>query len=224
MKRTYAEQIEAYYNKKLPSYELIEFGHTPELLQKYGAPDVPLVMRQSTLTKCIRKVTGSRSAHELPRKIIETLPEQISNPIFLINDTSRNSLALISDAIDKNGNKILTAIQLNSVQNAIKVNEVKSVYGKTNLKEYLSKHMYAGQLNIVDIKKAGRLSRVIGLQLPKALITSNREHNISSRLDDVNSNFQKESVIDKLQHYQRRQKQNKSDQKDLSITNRDRER
>ena len=56
---------------------LIELEKTPELLQKYGAPALPLVMQQSTLTKCVRKATASRSAHDLPRKVIKALPEQI---------------------------------------------------------------------------------------------------------------------------------------------------
>ena len=225
MKRTYAEQIEAYYNRTLSSHKLIEFGMTPKILQKYGAPKLPLVMQQSTLTKCVRKVTGSRSAHELTRDIIEKLPEQINNPIFLIKDEDRNSIALISDAKDRNNNHILVAIRLNTTQkNIYSVNEIKSVYGKTNLREYLLKYAEKKQLHIIDLKKAERISRIVGLQLPMAEITFDRRNTISSYSEDVNSHFQKESVRDKLQHYQKQQKQNKSDQKDLSITDRDRER
>lgn len=60
----YAAQIEAYYNRTLPSYKLIRLGDTPEILKACGAPDLPIVMQQSTLTKCIRQKTGSRSAHK----------------------------------------------------------------------------------------------------------------------------------------------------------------
>lgn len=225
MKKTYAEQIEAYYNRTLSSHKLIEFGMTPDILQKYGAPKLPLVMQQSTLTKCTRKVTGSRSAHELSRDIIEKLPEQINNPIFLIKEEERDSIALISDTKDRNNNNILIAIRLNTTQkNTYRVNEIKSVYGKTSLKEYLTKHAAKKQLHIIDNKKAERLSRIVGLQLPMAEITFDRNHNISSRYEDVNSHFHKESVKNKLQHYQKEQKQNQSDRENIPIADRDRER
>lgn len=190
-RNTYLNQINDYYNRSLSSHVLIELGSTPGYLINYGVPDLPLVIKQSTLTKCVRKSTGSRSAHELSRDIIEQLPEQIENPIFLITEKERNSIALISDTEDKMGDKILTAILLNTELNANKVNEIKSVYGKTNLKEFLQKHMNKNQLHVIDNEKAERLSRVIGLQLPKALITSSYIKTIPSVNEKVNKEFQK---------------------------------
>lgn len=214
--KAYLNQIRKYYNKKLKSYSIIELGMTPDILVRFGAPKLPMVMLQSTLTKCTRKVTGSRSAHELSRSIIETLPEQIENPIFLIQDKARNSIALISDAEDKNGNKILTAILLDTKQHANRVNEIKSIYGKTNLEEYLEKHIKLNQLRIIDNKKAEMLSRVLGLQLPMALITSNFDKNIASVPPKVNMQIKNsqenhrsieipnpnKSVIDSLKKHQ----------------------
>lgn len=195
-KQSYLEQIDKYYNKKLASHLLIEFGKTPEILQKFGAPDLPLVMQQSTLTKCVRKKTGSRSAHELSREVIETLPKQIENPIFLINDNARNSIALISDTIDRNSNYILIAIGLNETRKEMQVNEIKSIYGKTNLKEYLQKHSELEQLHIIDNKKAEMLSRLVGFQLPQALIASSYNKKISSAEENVNN---KDSLLDRLE-------------------------
>lgn len=148
-----------------------------------------MVMQQSTVTKCVRKSTGSRSAHELSRDIIEKLPEQINNPVFLIKDEERNSIALISDERDIHDNNTLIAIRLNGKRKNVQVNEIKSVYGKTSLKEYLVKNIESKQLYIIDNKKAEKLSRVLGLQLPTTLITSNHNPNISSRSENVNSHF-----------------------------------
>lgn len=209
-KDTYLEQIKKYYNRKLSSHELISLGTTPEIMRKFGAPDLPLVMQQRTLTKCIRKPTGSRSAHELTRNIIETLPEQINNPIFLVQDRERNSIALISDAKDKAGHSILIAIRMNEKQKAMQVNEIKSIYGKTNLKEYLYKHIDLKQLNVIDNEKAGMLSRVLGLQLPTALTASSHNQTIASESRKVNHDFrsdraisiQKDSVLEKLNKFE----------------------
>ena len=215
--KTYLEQLDKYYKKELKSYLTIELGITPDILTQFGASKLPLVMLQSTLTKCTRKVTGSRSAHELPRNIIETLPEQIKNPIFIIQERARKSIAVISNATDKNGNKILIAIRLNSTQGRNQINEVKSIYGKTNLKEYLQKHIDEGQLSIADSKKAEILSRVIGLQLPKALINSSYDKRIAPQSRKVNKErtqipaFQeknKPSVHKKLENFQKELNQN----------------
>lgn len=208
MENTYLEQVEKFYNRKLQSHALIELGMTPRILIQHGASDIPLIIKQSTLTKCIRRSTGSRSAHELPRKVIETLPEQIANPIFLITDKERNSIVLISDSEDRKGNKILTAILLNTEQYTNRVNEIKSIYGKTNLKEYIKKHVDKQQLYVVDHKKAEILSRVLGLQLPTALITSSYNKNITFNKENVNQNF-KDSVSGKLKHYEKMLKEDK---------------
>ncbi|MDE7249105.1 MAG: hypothetical protein K2N82_04305, partial [Lachnospiraceae bacterium] len=104
----------------------------------------------------------------------------------------------ISGAKDKAGDKILTAILLNTELNATRVNEVKSVYGKTNLKEFLQKHVNKKQLHIIDYKKAEILSRVIGLQLPKALINFSYNQNIPSGNGKVNKNFQKVRQEDRM--------------------------
>lgn len=173
-RQKYLEQIDAYYSRRLSSHAIIELGMTPKILQEFGAPDLPLVMQQSTVTKCVRKSTGSRSAHELSRDIIEKLPEQINSPIFLIKDEERNSIALISDTKNIHDNNILIAIRLNEKRQNIQVNEIKSVYGKTRLKEYLVKNIESKQLHAIDNKKAEKLSRVLGLQLPTTLITSSR--------------------------------------------------
>ena len=194
-KQSYLEQIDKYYNHKLRSFDLIHIGTTPDTLVRYGAERLPLIMQQSILTKCIRQHTGNRSAHELTRDIIENLPEQIENPIFLIQDKSRESIAIITDTQDKNGNNILIAIKLNDSKDAIKVNSIKSIYGKTNLKEYLQKHSELEQLHIIDNKKAEMLSRLVGFQLPQALIASSYNKKISSAEENVNN---KDSLLDRL--------------------------
>ena len=184
-RQKYLEQIDAYYSRRLSSHAIIELGMPPKILQEFGAPDLPLVMQQSTVTKCVRKSTGSHSAHELSRDIIEKLPEQINSPIFLIKDEERNSIALISDVKDIHDNNILIAIRLNEKRKNIQVNEIKSVYGKTSLKEYLVKNIESKQLYIIDNKKAEKLSRVLGLQLPTTLITFSYKQNIAPYADSV---------------------------------------
>lgn len=172
-------------------------------MKECGAPDLPIVMQQSTLTKCIRQATRSRSAHNLPRNVIETLPEQIENPIFLIRDAVRNSFALITDAVDREGRQIMIALRLGTKQKSLNVNEIKSVYGRSNLKEYLQRCVQEDRLIVANIKKAERLSRFIGLQLPKALTAFSYEHNLSHQQQSVKPQNERRSVIRNLHNKQK---------------------
>lgn len=199
-KQAYLEQIEKYYSHNLSRFDLIHIGITPDILISYGAEKLPIVMQQSTLTKCIRMQTGSRSAHELSRNIIETVPEQIQNPIFLVQDKERNSVVLITDAKDKERKNILIAIKLNERKGRIIVNEIKSIYGKNKLKEYLLKHISLNQLHVIDNRKAEMLSRLVGFQLPQALTASSYNKNIPLKEYKVN---EKISVHDKLKQYKK---------------------
>ncbi len=195
-RKSYLEQIDKFYCHRLSRFDSIRVGTTPDVLVNHGAPKLPLVIRQSILTKCIRKATGSRSAHELPRDVIENLPDQLEHPIFLIQDRARDSIALISDHQDKDGNHILIAIKLNEDENQMKVNSIKSIYGKVSLRDYLQKNAELQQLHIVDNKKAERLSRLVGFQLPQALTASSYNRNLSQEQKNVNHKF---SVLKKLE-------------------------
>lgn len=167
-KQKYLEQIEQFYSGKLKSNQVIRIGDTPECLSKVGVMTLPIVMKQSTLAKCIREPKGSRSAHGLERTMIESLPMQMFKPILVIDEKQRNSVALITDYKDKNENNMLIALKIQSnVQNVI-VNEVISFYGRNNLARYLSKHNLA-DIHIIDRKKANALASLLRLQLPTTL-------------------------------------------------------
>ena len=42
--KTYLEQIDKYYKKKLKSHDLVRLGKTPKLLIQFGAPNLPIVI------------------------------------------------------------------------------------------------------------------------------------------------------------------------------------
>lgn len=186
--RQYLDKIDKFYQKKLNRYELITIGNTPKILQKLGAQDKPIQISQKTLNKITREpVEGtSKSAHNLSREIVEKIPYQIENPVFVIKEESRNSLALISELKDKEGRFILTAIKLDVEINGIFVNEVKSVYGRDNLDFYLNKQSEEN-VYIIDTKRAKEISRVAGLQLSAAWKSLDYNNNVAQTSDFVNS-------------------------------------
>ncbi|MCM1104231.1 MAG: hypothetical protein NC409_08995 [Clostridium sp.] len=48
-RESYLDQIEEYYQKRLPTNREIRLGNTPKVLLRLGAKDLPLIMRQSFL-------------------------------------------------------------------------------------------------------------------------------------------------------------------------------
>lgn len=136
-RESYLDQIEEYYQKRLPTNREIRIGKTPEVLLHLGAKDLPLIMRQSNLHKCIRQPKGSRSAHQIDRKIIEQLPQVIEKPVLVIDDPQKPGLVVLTDQTDFQGRGIVVSIHLQTSIYNQAVNEIKSIYGREGLKEFL---------------------------------------------------------------------------------------
>lgn len=187
---SFQEQLERYYQGMMSSIEIISLGETPQPLIELGAEKVPLVMKQSTLNKCIREKRGSRSAHHLERTLIEKLPNIVKEPVLIVEEKDRNSFALLSDVQDKDGNNLLIAIRIGGNLYGKKVNEVKSVYGKENLKSYLQKHEQQ-DIHVIDTEKAKQLPLNIGLQLPQPPIALDYNKNITDFEQHVNPQNEK---------------------------------
>lgn len=183
---TYQEQIGKFYRNQLPSNREITVGNTPKMLQELGAKELPLVLKQSNLRKCIREPSGSRSAHQLSREIIEKVPELVEKPIIVVEEKQRNSLALLCDYKNSAGQNLLIAVKLSENLYGKKINEIKSIYGKEHLTEYLQK-FDEREIHIINKEKAKLLSPTIGLQLPKAPIKLDYKETISQKPNYVKS-------------------------------------
>lgn len=187
---SFLQQIDKFYRSELRSDALICMGCTPKVLLDLGAENLSLVMKQSVLRKCIRKSRGSRSAHDIPRAVVEKLPNEINSPIAVVKDVSRNAFALILESRDRKGYNILLAVHIKQDIYGSKFNEVKSFYGKSNLRTYFQ-NIGNKEMFIIDKEKAKRLSLTIGLQLPQAPTTPGHVHNIQEEKPDVNANHKK---------------------------------
>lgn len=222
-KTGYLRQIDKFYRKQLPANQVVQLGTTPEYLTRLGAEPLPIVIKQSTLAKCIRIPKGSRSAHSLDREMIESLPDQLEHPILAVEEKDRNSYALITDAKDKNGNHMLIALKLKNQVQTITVNEITSFYGRNNLDVYLGIKHDASDIHIIDNKKAKALSSLLRLQLPTTLKAFDYENKLASKRDFVKNDFEsnpevlkQKSLLDKLHNKQLSAEHKETPKKDLS--------
>lgn len=189
--RDYLKQIDQFYNKKLPSNKEIRLGNTPDVVKKYGVSDLPLVMRQSNVSKSIREPKGSRSGHKISRNIIEKLPEMIREPVLIINNPQKKGLVLLTEEKDFKERNVVVAIHSDCILYGKKVNEIKSIYGREELRDFLEREQKAGHVVYEDKEKVRKLSPTIEKQYLKAPINPNYENSIANPLSDVNSKKEK---------------------------------
>ncbi|EPH5486220.1 LPD38 domain-containing protein [Escherichia coli] len=149
--------------KSLRSTDLtVNIGRTPPVLRHLGAPDLPLVISRDT----VRKATNGVK-HVVPMDVIERLPELMHDPDAIYRSaTERNAVVMLLDAVDKNGDPVVSAVHMKATQKLLEVNRIASVYGTENGKKLRSMEMAGLTLYRREkLNPDGSLYR--GLQLPK---------------------------------------------------------
>ncbi|EFI6467447.1 hypothetical protein V9S89_001955 [Escherichia coli] len=161
--------------KSLRSTDLtVNIGRMPPVLRHLGAPDLPLVISRDT----VRKATNGVK-HVVPMDVIERLPELMHDPDAIYRSaTERNAVVMLLDAVDKNGDPVVSAVHMKAVRSRLEINKVASVYGTENGKKLKSMEMTG--LTLYRREKLSRdnlLHR--GLQLPKG------EHSYRGSVDKI---------------------------------------
>ncbi|EOP9961037.1 LPD38 domain-containing protein [Escherichia coli] len=138
-------------------------GRTPPVLRHLGAPDLPLVISRDT----VRKATNGVK-HVMPMDVIERLPELMHDPDAIYRSaTERNAVVMLLDAVDKNGDPVVSAVHMKATDKRIEINKVASVYGTKGGMNKANSLDKAG----LTLYRKEKLSRdnpqYSGLQLPK---------------------------------------------------------
>ncbi|EKQ6923448.1 hypothetical protein P6E23_004548 [Escherichia coli] len=153
----------------------VNIGRTPPVLRHLGAPDLPLVISRDT----VRKATNGVK-HVVPMDVIERLPELMHDPDAIYRSaTERNAVVMLLDAMDKNGDPVVSAVHMKAVRSRLEINKVASVYGTEGGMNKVNSLDKAG-LTLYRKKKLSRdnlLHR--GLQLPKG------EHSYRGSVDKI---------------------------------------
>ncbi len=65
--------------------------------------------------------------------VIERLPELMHDPDAIYRSaTERNAVVMLLDAVDKNGDPVVSAVHMKAVRSRLEINKVASVYGTEN--------------------------------------------------------------------------------------------
>ena len=175
----WGRQIDAARNGAIHPRQVLTVGQTPAVLQKLGAPELAMTMTQNVLRKI-----GEGGKHGLPDALVRRLPVLLAEPVMVFRSgTQANSLVALLETVHS-GMPVVAAVHLDVVRGSVHINELSSVYGKSNGGlGWIANEIRAGRRVYADKTKipAWRRGfaedqgsrRMSGLQLPGAFVLPN---------------------------------------------------
>jgi GNAT superfamily N-acetyltransferase len=161
-------QVRDFLGKRLKNNVLLRIGKTPDVLQKLGAKDLPLVMDQRALAK------DMYDKHTIPQAIMEDLPRLIADPAAVFDSKTKPGNFLVLTEAWHGAGPIVAAVHLNKRHKRIEVNILASMYSKdASPEKFFARQVHDGRLLYVNAGKAQQVQRTGGLQLPKVMLSPN---------------------------------------------------
>ncbi len=170
--------------------QYFNLGITPDVMLKYNAKALPLIMYDD----CLLKITGGK--HSIALTELAKLPDELTDPILLFKGSVPDSFVALTNMEMKNGHNAVVAVHLNKHYKRLEVNKIASIYSKTNelsesdtTNNYISKNIQNGNLLCASKTKAPIWFTNRGLQLPKLVQTIiDADNSIPQDLQIVNKN------------------------------------
>lgn len=196
----FAMQVDKFVSGKMPVFETLSLGKTPNVLYLVGAHGEMLTMKQNVLKNSIldtsQKLNGHFSGHEIPINTLKQLPQSLRNPILVLVGQHPNTIVVVTELKNKENNNIIVPIALDLRSTNGIVNKVTTVYGKDNIHNYLSRH--ANQILAYNKEKTDELFTTIGFQLPKTTSAICFDNSIAYSLKNVNTHKVRKLDIQRL--------------------------
>lgn len=140
----FSKQIDEVLNGTYPKRDMLVVSEqTPQILQEIGLQNLPITMTQKHLYTMSHNDGKYKNAnyHDIDIDVIKQLPQALANPLNILkSDTKSDSIVVVTELADKNGNIIVASIkidgkgQINDVQ--FDTNVMTSAYGKSGNYDY----------------------------------------------------------------------------------------
>ena len=190
--KNFAVKIDDYLSGKLPPNEVLRIGTTPNCIRATGAKAIPLVITQSVLANSMENIEASKTAsikhseqHDIQVDVIKSLPKLMRNPIMIIKGKLPDTIVLLSEAKNKEGQNIVVPMILDVKGQNGRVNRVTTIHGKKNLENYLNKVIASSSIMAINKTKADKLFSDIGIQSPKSTTIICFDNSISYSMQNV---------------------------------------
>lgn len=192
--KSFSEQVDDVLNGADTSNSHLKVMDTPQLLQKAGLPNLPILITAKHI-KTITSYSGDSEAnyHGLDAEIVKKLPEYISSPVMIADSLTRDdSIVIITEALDSNNNPVIAAIMLNGTgrldNKFIDANIMTSAYGKNNFQSFINRIADRDSVIYWNRKKSQNLSVNLGVQFPDVITNLDSDIIIRQTRANVNSN------------------------------------
>lgn len=197
MNSSFKEQLNDFYSGGRYKGDIVVLEKTPDIIKELGNNDYPIVITPKNLNKCIREKTEEKQGHNLSRELIEKIPELITGPCIIFKNDKYNALVLVTEERDPANDIIIIALHMDKMRNLTEVHEVKSIYGKENVRNYINNQFEEKNCIYIDKEKATQLFVSIGLSLSLENITSSYNDIVTEVAVTVNN--EKEESNEKKQ-------------------------
>ncbi len=194
---TFSMQVDAVLNGADTTSSHLMVMQTPELLQKAGLPNLPILITAKHLKNIIAvRGTDNVNYHGVDVNIVKNLPTYLSNPIIVADSLTRtDSIVVITEALDSTNNPIIAAIMLNGNgrinRNYVEANILTSAYGKDNFQSFINNIAKNNAIIYWDKQKSQRLSVNLGVQFPDDITSLSSNIIIRQTTAKVNTSEQK---------------------------------
>ena len=196
---TFNKQVDDAVSGKMARGYSVFVGKTPNLLEKAGLEQRPMLINQAHLRDIVHEKTNDNAHyHGIDINIIKQLSKLLKNPVAIYdsisNDNRNNSICVVTNKFDGDGNPIIVSIR--SSENNVKYYDVSfntvrseksnyatSVYGKDNFRYHLEAIL--DNDSFIFVSKSGT-EKLLNKIIPR--LNSDIKLQLLERLDNLGYN------------------------------------
>ncbi len=165
--KAWKETLREAWKGSMPDSTMLPVMQTPTALQLIGAPDYPIVMRQSKLMKI------KKDHPEMTKAILKQLPSYLADPMIIFKSSTVPGRFVVGlELKDTTGINVVVPLELNAKSGRIDVNVLTSAYGRgeknhTQIQySWFLDNIVDGNAVYVNKKQVADFYQSAGLQLP----------------------------------------------------------
>lgn len=196
--KSFAEQIDDYVNGKIPKYDTLVVGKTPEVFQEIGLTPLPMTYGTGHLKEVLN---GTKKDHDFGIEILKKVPEALESPVAIIASKTKpdSSIVAILD-LSSGGKPLFAAVEIDGYgqmnKERVDANAITSIHERSNavnqiLNAITNDSDTSNLLFYVDKEKTVDLLNASGVQFPGGKTVPNGfVHSIHDNGSPVKGKFQ----------------------------------
>lgn len=156
--------------------QLIKVGEIPPVMKALGISDNPIEMPQSVVSKALREEAvypNDKKGHALTMEHIKRIPESLADPIMVFKSRTRDdSYVFFTEQKDDASRSVIIPVAVDKRYGRLVINEITSIYGRTNEVDFVKTNIEQGNLVYADKKRSLEWERECQVQFLAQVLPS----------------------------------------------------